>query len=536
MFYTPVKLTEHRSKTPEGFLVISGCAIARTGFQLYSVNEVGLEPGPDGIIKIERDPEEVFAPEAMASAEGKDIVDNHPGVDVVPDNWSMLSRGHMQNIRRGTGIEDDLLLADLIFKHPDAIAAVEADPTQELSCGYESRYEIYGPGHAAQRQIRINHVAFLRNIPGRCGTRCAVRDSAMQPEGPDLWGQRTHANCSDILCSCGAETTHRIEDSAMRVVTDWMKRVKDAVLRDDKVALKAAMEDSDGIMKLTGDPEHNESTTHIHVHLGAPETTKPEGGLPETGEERVSSAKDNAGTVGGEHAATFGGKVFFADAETNAAFHEKMKGMEDSIEHIKKTCEDGFEEMKKHMDNMAEAAKTAGKQVDAAAGEEPAHEKANRKIEGELKEEAPQYTGDAIKARDSEMLVESFADTVRDAAILAPTISIPTFDSKLPTAQGYDTLCNLRKNALILFSASEDGKKVLSQVTRNLDFAGCSCREVTSTFRAAVAIHKAQTNHADMRSFSDSEKTGAGAGRTGPLSIADVQRMNEEHWAQQTAE
>ena len=111
MFYTPIKLSKRKAKTPEGFLVISGCAIARTGFQLYSHNEVDLPADPNGIIRVERDAEEVFSPEAIASAEGKDIVDDHPGVDVTPGNWKMLSHGHMQNVRRGEGVEDHLLFA-----------------------------------------------------------------------------------------------------------------------------------------------------------------------------------------------------------------------------------------------------------------------------------------------------------------------------------------------------------------------------------------------------------------------------------------
>lgn len=526
MFFTPIKLSQHRAKTPEGFLVISGCAIARTGVQLYSDNEVDVPAGPDGIIRIERDEKEVFSPTAMASAEGKDIVDDHPGRDVVPENWRMLSHGHMQNVRRGTGVEDHLLLADLIFKSPESIAMFDSNPEQELSCGYESQYEIFEPGRASQCNIRINHVAWVKQ--GRCGPVCATKDSAM-PDNLDLWGRPTHENCSGTICTCGEKTTTKTEDHAMRVA-DWVQRMKDAMKSKDHAALEAAVNDAEGVMKLTGDPEHNESTTHIHVHLGGPETTKPAGDLPETGEERVSSAKDNA------TGSMFGEKIFFQDAEANAAFHEKIKGMEDGMEHLKKTCEDGFEEMKKHMDSMHEAAKKT--MVDSKIeGEEPAHEKANREIEGELKEEAPQATGDVKKARDSVMLVDSFQQTVADAAVLVPGIAIPTFDSALAPAQGYAAICGMRKKALTQFAATDEGKAVMSAITRTTDFAGCACREVTPMFKGAVAVRKAQLANANMRSFTQDEAAKGVASTTAisnnPMTLADVQRANEQYWENQ---
>jgi hypothetical protein len=537
VFFTPIKLSKHRAKTPEGFLIVSGCAIARTGFQLYSELEIDVPPGPDGLIRIERDPEEVFAKETMASAEGKDIVDDHPGVDVVPENWKSLSLGHMQNVRRGEGVEDHLLLADLVFKDPDAIRMIESNPEHELSCGYESQYEVYGAGRAAQRNIRINHVAIVKQ--GRCGPACKTRDSGAMVR--DLMsvseGVPTHPKCSDILCTCGVETTTKTKDSGMSRMTDWLSKVKDALTRDDKAALAQHVADAESIMKLTGNPGAAEHEQHIHLHLGGPETTKPEGGLPETGETRV--AHDHQ--VGGDPAATFEGRTFFADSSLNEAFHAHMKGMKDSIEGVEKMCKDGFEEMKKHFegkaeDNMAEHAKAAGTMVDSVEGEEPAHEKANRPIEGELKEEAPQYTGDVKKVKDSAILVDSFADTVRDAAILVPEIAVPTFDSKLPAAEGYAAVCGLRKKALTQYAATEDGKKVLSQITRTLDFAGCSCREVTTMFRGAVAVRKAQLATADMRGFKDGEKVeDSKSAATGPKTTGDWQALIDAHYAAQAA-
>lgn len=532
MFFTTIKLSKNQSKTPEGFLICHGCAIARTGVQTYNEMEIDVEPGPDGIIQVMRTPEEVFSPETIASAEGKDIVHNHPGGDVVPENWRYLTHGHMQNVRRGDGVEDHLLIADLVFKSPESIAMIESNPEHELSCGYGSKYEIYGPGRAAQIGIRINHVALVRE--GRCGPACRTRDSAMidlvaSTQHSVADEQRgTHATCekeSGKMCTCGVATTNDSKDSGMRF-KDWIKRMHDAITRDDKGAVRQMMDDAASIMEMTGDPGAAELDHHIHLHI---EPTKPAGGLPGTGETTV--AKDDAGhaQVGGEHAATFGGKTFFADAALNDAFHGEMKGMKDAIDGMGKKMADGFEEMKKHFEKKTE---------DKVAGEESAHEEKNKAILGELKEEAPaKATGDdgaLVKARDSAMLVDSFAQTKCDAEILAPGVTIPTFDSAMATADGYSALCNLRKAALTQFAQTEDGKQVLSQLTRTMDFAGCQCREVTQIFRGAVAVQKTRNSTAQMRGFTNDEaKAGAGAGDgQKPFTVGTWQELIDKHNAE----
>ena len=171
-FYTVTQLGPRRSLTPEGFLLCEAVPIARTGTMLYAAGEVPVEAGPDGIIRIERTPEEVFRPESMASYEGKAVTLDHPSDDVTPENWNELARGIAFNLRRGTGIEDDLLLADLLITERKAIRA--AEKIREVSCGYDASYEQTSPGYGRQTDIFGNHIALVTN--GRCGTRCAIGD------------------------------------------------------------------------------------------------------------------------------------------------------------------------------------------------------------------------------------------------------------------------------------------------------------------------------------------------------------------------
>ena len=174
-FYLTGTVGEKRSTTPEGFLVCHDVPIARTGTQLYTDDEVPIEPGPDGLVRIVRDDAEVFRPETLASFEGKPVTVNHPDEFVNPENWKNLTVGFVQNVRRGDGIFNDLLVADLVITDADGIEYVNRE-LPEVSCGYEADYEQTDPGYGRQQNIIGNHVALVDK--GRAGSRCAIQDSS----------------------------------------------------------------------------------------------------------------------------------------------------------------------------------------------------------------------------------------------------------------------------------------------------------------------------------------------------------------------
>lgn len=111
---TTAKLSEHLEKTPEGYLLCREAALGRTGVMRYLPEEVGEEvtrgfTGREALIY--RSDEEVFAPEALASFEGKPLTLDHPDEDVTPENWAELAKGIVSNVRRGQGAASDLMLA-----------------------------------------------------------------------------------------------------------------------------------------------------------------------------------------------------------------------------------------------------------------------------------------------------------------------------------------------------------------------------------------------------------------------------------------
>lgn len=175
MQYYGTRLSENISRRePEGYLLCLNVPVARTGTQEYLPEELGLPAGsgPPGLIPVIRPEEEVFSKETIASFEGMPVTNDHPpdGVDI--GNIKALQKGHAHNVRRGSGEERDLLLADLIITDPVLIGLI-LDGKREISCGYT--YELCEEnGKYIQRRIRGNHVAVVD--AGRAGPRVCIKD------------------------------------------------------------------------------------------------------------------------------------------------------------------------------------------------------------------------------------------------------------------------------------------------------------------------------------------------------------------------
>ena len=179
MHYYGTRLSENLSRRePEGYLLCLNVPVARTGTQDYLPNELGL-PSGSGLIPVLRPEAEVFSPETIASFEGMPVTNDHPpdGVDI--GNIRALQKGHAHNVRRGSGEESDLLLADLIITDPVLIDAILEDGKREISCGYT--YELCEEnGQYIQRKIRGNHVAVVD--AGRAGPRVSIKDNSPESE------------------------------------------------------------------------------------------------------------------------------------------------------------------------------------------------------------------------------------------------------------------------------------------------------------------------------------------------------------------
>lgn len=211
-FYAPTPVGKTRTMTPEGYLLCEEVPIARTGTQIYNIWEIldddgkpGLKGDQTGTVIVTRSAEQVFRPETIASFNGKSVTIDHPERFVKPENWKTLTVGTVHNARRGRGINDDLLVADLLITDPEAIKVIN-DELPEVSAGYDAGYtQDNGPGYAEQTGITGNHVAILKGGRGRAGPRCAVKDSTEEFDYMKirdmLFGAKTPADVATVLDS-----------------------------------------------------------------------------------------------------------------------------------------------------------------------------------------------------------------------------------------------------------------------------------------------------------------------------------------------
>ena len=179
-FYTTERIGPNRALTPEGYLLCSEVPLARTGTMIYGPAD-GLPITPkrgDERIIIQRRPEDVFSPIALASMQGKPFVDDHPDDDVTPQSWAKLAKGIILNPRQGTGDAADLVIGDILITDPEIIEVVRNDEKLEISLGYDADYEQTAPGEGLQKNLIINHAALVDS--GRCGPRCKIGDTAEQ--------------------------------------------------------------------------------------------------------------------------------------------------------------------------------------------------------------------------------------------------------------------------------------------------------------------------------------------------------------------
>lgn len=197
--YYGSRLSPNQTETPEGFLICLNVPIARTGTQTYLRSELGFADDPTGLVDVIRTEEEVFSPATIASFEGKPATEDHPPVEVKPDNISAYDRGHVQNVHRGTGDESDLLIADLYITSPPLIDAIRSGRLREVSCGYDCEYRMDEQGRLYQCGIRGNHVAVVS--AGRAGPRVAIKDSAEESNTPTERGKKTMAKKTNSLFS-----------------------------------------------------------------------------------------------------------------------------------------------------------------------------------------------------------------------------------------------------------------------------------------------------------------------------------------------
>lgn len=170
------KLSEHRYKTPEGYLICVDSILARTGKQTYKRSEI-FGDDDERLVEVDRKAEEVFSPETMASFENKPICVEHPDVDVNSGNISEFAVGFVRDIHKGEYEGEPVMLGTLVITDAKTVEEIEEGKHTDLSCGYDC--DIDDSENPQQRNIRGNHVALCEQ--GRAGI-ARIMDSVKDEE------------------------------------------------------------------------------------------------------------------------------------------------------------------------------------------------------------------------------------------------------------------------------------------------------------------------------------------------------------------
>ena len=173
-------------RTDEGFLRAPATRVGRVGVQEYL--------NTDGTTRRElRLPEHVFAPDSLATLEGKPVVHGHPrplGTAVTASNARDMVRGSASSPRA----DGEFVVADLTVYDGEMISAAQQGEN-EVSLGYRTRlvpipgkvfrqdgHPLDGtPADLLQTNIRYNHVALLRR--GRANEGLVDRPVQLRLDG-----------------------------------------------------------------------------------------------------------------------------------------------------------------------------------------------------------------------------------------------------------------------------------------------------------------------------------------------------------------
>ena len=161
------KISPHKYKTPEGYLICADAILARTGKQEYKRSELFGDAcdNPDEIIEVDRPSEEVFSPKTLASFENKPVTIEHPDEDVNVENYKLYAVGFLRDVRKATIDGREVMVGNLVITDKDAIKAIETGELTDLSCGYDC--DIADVEHPSQSHIQGNHIALCEE--GRAG-------------------------------------------------------------------------------------------------------------------------------------------------------------------------------------------------------------------------------------------------------------------------------------------------------------------------------------------------------------------------------
>jgi hypothetical protein len=203
-------------------------------------------------------------------------------------------------------------------------------------------------------------------------------------------------------------------------------------------------------------------------------------------------------------------------AAKDSTMDSRMKRVEDAVDTIAKDVKAMKDEKEKEKEEEEEEKKKT---------------EDNTKILGELEEEAPPGTNDAAWAatKDSARLEDSFRETVALAEIIAPGVQFPTFDAAAAPGKTLDGVCRFRRTVMSLALTRPEYRVFMDGVLKGRTVDALTCGATRVAYRALGEFAKSENNRS--AAAHGTTRTQDGPPKPKKMTIADIQKMNEEMYA-----
>ena len=132
----------------------------------------------------------------------------------------------------------------------------------------------------------------------------------------------------------------------------------------------------------------------------------------------------------------------------------------------------------------------------------------------EVDKDKPTKTGDSTAFRDE------FQDAKARAEILAPGVKLPTFDAKAVVKKTTDSICVLRRRALIA-ALDNDNADLVKAVTGGADVSKMTCDSTKAFFNAASELVKQKNSRVEQTTKTENQNSG----------WSDINKRNAEFWS-----
>ena len=245
-----VQLSPHKYKTPEGYLICEDSVLARTGKQSYMKCELYEDcAGDQTIIDVDRKPEQVFAPETLASFENKPLTLEHPDENVTPENFKYYAIGLVRDVHKGEYEGQEVMLGTIVVTDAEAIELIESGEMKDLSCGYDC--DITAGDNPEQINIRGNHVALC--MQGRAGIAKiidSIDNNERIKETLKDADPKEGESKSDFISRFMEETKDEYDDPKQRLAVAYSYWNK-AHLKDELVAGAQYLDKNNNVWEIT---------------------------------------------------------------------------------------------------------------------------------------------------------------------------------------------------------------------------------------------------------------------------------------------